>query len=221
MSNNPQYHEIGSPAQPMHPQTVQSSRRFIAPIPSYLALIGFLVIPLAFGDGEQSAHVNKTVTVIVASALIGAAYALSLVLVLFYFYERMFLINSVLVPGLTSNILALFNVLINILCRGLLPMSLLETLSLSFSAAFAFLHALGALWLYARDVNESIGVESNRGTILLTDEEMQRQQLRRLLEQNSSGKSLSPRAVQKTYRVNHPDRLNTFLPPQHQDEYFS
>jgi prophage antirepressor-like protein len=100
-------------------------------------------------------------------------------------------------------------------------MSLLEILSLSFSAAFAFLYALGALWLYARDVNEAIGVESNRGTILLTDEEMQRQQLQRLLEQNSSRKSLTPRAVQKTYRVNHPDRLNSFMPPQHEDGYFS
>jgi hypothetical protein len=86
-------------------------------------------------------------------------------------------------------------------------MGLLEILSLSFSAAFAFLYALGALWLYSRDVN-AIAMDSNRGTILLTDEEMQRQQLQRLLDQNSSRKSLTPKAAQKTFRVNHPGRLS-------------
>ncbi|KAL4917774.1 hypothetical protein BDW62DRAFT_74563 [Aspergillus aurantiobrunneus] len=220
MSTVSQYHELGSPAQPVSQPAGQSSRRFLAPVP-YLALIGFLVMPLAFGDEEQSAHVNKTAAVVVASVLIGIAYSLSLVLVLFNLDERVFLIHSLLVPGLMSNALALFNVLINILCRGILPMGLLEILSLSFSAAFTLLYALGALWFYARDVNEAIGGESNRGTILMTDEEMQRQQLQRLLEQNSSRKSLSPRAVQKTYRINHPDRLNSFLPPQHEDGYFS
>ncbi|BCS26230.1 uncharacterized protein APUU_50941S [Aspergillus puulaauensis] len=217
MSTISQYHEIGSPAQPVSQPTGKPSRRFLAPVASHLALVGFLVMPLAFGDEP---HVNKTVTVIVASILIGIAYSLSLFLVLLHFDERMHLIQSLLVPCLISNALALFNVLINILCRDLLPLGLLEILCLSFSAAFAFLYALCALWLYSRDVNEAVG-NSNRGTILLTDEEMQRQQLRRLLEQNSSRKSLSPRAVQKTYRVNHPDRLNSFLPPPNEEGYFS
>ncbi|KAL4871307.1 hypothetical protein BDV12DRAFT_164580 [Aspergillus spectabilis] len=221
MSGSSQYHEIGSPAQPISQQAGPSSWKSLAPVSSQLALVGFLVIPLAFGDEEKSAHVNKTATVVAASIMIGLAYSLSFFLVLVRFEERTFVIHSVLVPGLISNILSLFNVIINIICRDILPMSLLEILSLSFSATFAFLYALGALWLYAHDVNEAIGVESNRGTILLTDEEMQRQQLQRLLEQNSSRKSLTPRAVQKTYRVNHPDRLNSFMPPQHEDGYFS
>jgi hypothetical protein len=101
-----------------------------------------------------------------------------------------------------------------------MPMGLLEILSLSFSAAFAFLYALGALWLYSRDVN-AIAMDSNRGTILLTDEEMQRQQLQRLLDQNSSRKSLTPKAAQKTFRVNHPGRLSSFPPPRHEDGYYS
>lgn len=54
----------------------------------------FLVMPLAFGDEP---HVNKTVTVIVASILIGIAYSLSLFLVLLHFDERMHLIQSLLV----------------------------------------------------------------------------------------------------------------------------
>lgn len=51
-------------------------------------------MPLAFGDEP---HVNKTVTVIVASILIGIAYSLSLFLVLLHFDERMHLIQSLLV----------------------------------------------------------------------------------------------------------------------------
>ncbi|KAL4742200.1 hypothetical protein BDV11DRAFT_167461 [Aspergillus similis] len=177
-------------------------------------------MPLAFGDAENSvtAHVNKTAAVVVASVLIGLAYSSSLVLFLFHLEERMLLIQSLLVPGLICNALALFNVLINILCRDLLPLDLLKILSLSLSTAAAFIYALGALWLYSGDVNEAIAGNSNGGTILLTDEEMQRQQLQRLLEQNSSRNSLSPRAIQKTYRVNHPDRINSFLPPPHRTE---
>ncbi|KAL4940371.1 hypothetical protein BDV06DRAFT_196791 [Aspergillus oleicola] len=222
MSTMSHHYEVGSPAQPAsQPElTGKSPRRFLAPVSSYLALIGFLVMPLAFGDDEKTANVNKTATVIVASILIGMAYSLSLFLILYYSDERAFLIHSLLVPSLISNSLALFNVLLNILCRNLLPLALLETLSLSFSTAFTFLYALGALWLYSRGVGGTSGGEPNRGTILLTDEEMQRQQLQRLLEQNSSRKSLSPRAVQKTYRVNHPDRINSFMPPPHEDGYF-
>jgi hypothetical protein len=55
------------------------------------------VIPLAFGDEEKSAHVNKTATVVAASIMIGIAYSLSLFLVLFHFEERTFVIYSVLV----------------------------------------------------------------------------------------------------------------------------
>ncbi|KAL4818582.1 hypothetical protein BDW67DRAFT_156870 [Aspergillus spinulosporus] len=214
------YHEIGSPGQPARqPPGQGSSWRFLALASSYSALVGFLVMPLAFGDAENSdtAHVNKTATVVVASVLIGLAYSSSLVLFLFHFDERMLLIQSLLVPGVTCNALALFNVLINILFRNLLPLHLLEILSLSLSIAAAFMYALGALWLYSREVNGAIAGDSNGGTILLTDEEMQRQQLQRLLEQNSSRKSWSPRAVQKTYRVNHPDRVNSFLPPSHEE----
>ncbi|KAL4948666.1 hypothetical protein BDW69DRAFT_89082 [Aspergillus filifer] len=180
-------------------------------------------MPLAFGDEDETANANKTATVVVASLLIGMAYSLSLFLILYYSEERTFLVHSLLVPSLITNSLALLNVLLNIFCRGLLHLALLETLSLSFSAAFTFLYAVGALWIYSRDASGTNGgePEPNRGTILLTDEEMQRQQLQRLLEQNSSRRSLSPRAVQKTYRVNHPDRINSFLPPPHEDGYFS
>ncbi|KAL4747691.1 hypothetical protein BDW72DRAFT_182030 [Aspergillus terricola var. indicus] len=220
MATASHYHEIGSPGQPARqPPGQGSSWRYLALASSYSALVGFLVMPLAFGDAEKSgtAHVNKTAAVVVASVLIGLAYSSSLVLFLFHFDERMLLIQWLLVPGLICNALALFNVLINILCRDLLPLDLLGILSLCLSIAAAFMYALGALWLSSRDVNKAIGGDSRGGTILLTDEEMQRQQLQRLLEQNSSRKSLSPRAVQKTYRVNHPDRVNSFLPPPHED----
>jgi hypothetical protein len=60
-------------------------------------LVRFLVLPLAFGDEDKSANVNKTATVIIASILIGIAYSASLFLVLCYYDERTFLIHSLLV----------------------------------------------------------------------------------------------------------------------------
>ncbi|KAL4809214.1 hypothetical protein BDV18DRAFT_131441 [Aspergillus unguis] len=179
--------------------------------------IRFLVMPLAF-NAEGSSRVNETATVIGASVLIGAAYSSSLFLIVFYFSDRSFLIRSILVPSFVCSTLSLFNVLIHIFCRGLLPLALLEIMSLSLSGAFTLLYGLCALWLYSRDVNDTIA-QSDQGTILLTDEEMQRQQLQRLLE-NSTRKSSSPKVVQKTYRVNHPNRLNSFLPPSHEEGYF-
>lgn len=196
-----------------------------------------MVVPSAFKEAEKSSRINETAVIIAGSVLIGASYLSSLCLILFNFHERAFLIQSLLVyvchclykersakltlrsPGLVSNALALFNVLINVFCRDLLPLTLLEIVSLSFPAAFSVLYALCALWLYSRDVNATAAVEPDQGTALMTDEEMQRQQLQRLLE-SSSRKSLSPRMVQKTYQVNHPDRLNSFLPPPHEDGYF-
>ncbi|KAI9372425.1 hypothetical protein BJX61DRAFT_449278 [Aspergillus egyptiacus] len=216
-----QYHELGSIVQPVNQRAEQSSRRYLALASSHLALIGFLVMPLAFDNAEKSPHVNRTAIVISASILIGVAHLFSLSLALLYHRERRLLIHSVLIPHLISGSLAVLNVLLNIFCRGPIPLDLLEILTLSFSVAFAFLYAVWALWLFALDVNEATVGASNCGTILLTDEEMQRQQLQRLLEQNSSRKSLSPRAVQKTYQVNHPERLNSFLPPPHDDGYFT
>ncbi|PTU22935.1 hypothetical protein P175DRAFT_0431098 [Aspergillus ochraceoroseus IBT 24754] len=248
-SSHIQYQELGgwsTPAQPIPQEDpVRGIWKFLAGVSSHLALIGFLVISLAFGSPENPPHVNKTATVVVSAVLIGIAYSLSFCLVLLHIHDRIFLIHSVLMyvffffgprmrplyaiccptltssgPCLISNLFALFNVVLNILCRNFLPMGLLETLSMSFSATFAFLYALGALWLYARDVNEGIRVESNGATILLTDEEMQRQQLQRLLEQNSPRKVLSPKAMQKTFRVNVPARLNSFMPPPREGGYY-
>lgn len=41
MSTISQYHEIGSPAQPVSQPTGKPSRRFLAPVASHLALVGY------------------------------------------------------------------------------------------------------------------------------------------------------------------------------------
>lgn len=79
------------------------------------------------------------------------------------------------------------------------------------SSACGFVYVLAALWIYGKDVTPG-GARSGSddATALLTEEEMQRQQLRSLLEQGrrEGMKSPSPRTMQKTFRVDGPEHLN-------------
>lgn len=116
--------------------------------------------------------------------------------------------------------------IINVLCRDLLPIGQIEAASLGLACAFAFLHALGALWVYGRMVAEETRAHGSKNdAALLTEEEMQRQQLLRLLQENK--KNCSPKVAQKTFQVKVPERINpgkgwdTFMPPPHEVGYFS
>ncbi|PYH96677.1 hypothetical protein BO71DRAFT_320136 [Aspergillus ellipticus CBS 707.79] len=222
-------------------ETVSALWRFFAACSSHLVLLGFLVLPMAFGAGEKAnTHADKTSTIIAASVLIVTGYMISLMLVCFQSHVRTYLLNSLFLyapplfsqlqplksnpfyrPCLTTNILSLINVLLNILCRNLQPLGTLEAASLGLPSAFAFLYAMGALWT-------CITVEPrgcDNGSPLLTEEEMQRQQLQRLLDKNSS-KGLSPKMAQKTFRVEGPERIHpgkgwdTFTPPPRRDDSY-
>ncbi|PLB48254.1 hypothetical protein P170DRAFT_476879 [Aspergillus steynii IBT 23096] len=208
------------------PEHVRSSWRFLASLSSNLLLIGFLVIPLAFESPTQE-PVSKVNSVVAAAVLIGFADALVLILICFQYDKREYLIRSIYLPGLTANLIGLLNVILNILCRDLLPIGDVEAASLGLACSFAFLHALGALWVYGRMVAEETRMYGPKNeAALLTEEEMQRQQLLRLLQENNK-KGTSPKVTQKTFQVKVPERINpgkgwdTFMPPPHEEGYFA
>ncbi|PYI04155.1 hypothetical protein BO78DRAFT_373577 [Aspergillus sclerotiicarbonarius CBS 121057] len=201
-------------------ETVSAFWRFLAAFSSYLMLVGFLVLPFAFGNAENQTHTDKTSMIIAASVLIAIGYSTSLMLVCFQGHERTYLLHSLFLPCTASNLLALLNVLLNVLCRSL-PLGTLEIASLSLPSAFALLYAAGALWSYASDI--FVVTRVTKKETPLTEEELQRLQLQRLLDHNS--KAPSPKVVQKTFRVSAPQHINpgkgwdTFTPARRDDGY--
>lgn len=115
-------------------------------------------------------------------------------------------------PCLCSSLLGLFNVVFNIVCRNLFPLNSLEKVGMGLPSAFGVVYALAALWTYGKDSFQSGETQpvSEDATILLSEEEMQRRQLVALLElgRKNGEKSPSPRDVQKTFKVDGPERLN-------------
>ncbi|OJJ87690.1 uncharacterized protein ASPGLDRAFT_42737 [Aspergillus glaucus CBS 516.65] len=193
--------------------------KFLAVLPPNLLLVGYLILPVAFkepGPGSEpdsNVHINKAAIVIVASVLIAVAYVSSLVLVLAQSHNGSFAIQSVYIPCLCSSLLGLFNVVFNIVARNIFPLNSLEKVGMGLPSAFGLVYALAALWTYGKDTIYSTETQTQsvpEATVLLTEEEMQRRQLVALLEQGwkNGGKSPSPRDLQKTFKVDGPERLN-------------
>ncbi|XRM36804.1 hypothetical protein ABZX51_000292 [Aspergillus tubingensis] len=219
-------------------ETISTFWRFLASSSSYLVLAGFLVLPLAFTSSNNNPNnentttppTDPTTTIIAASVLIAIGYTITLMLIFFQRHERQYLLHSIYIPNTTTSLLSLLNILLNILCRNPTqspgPLSPVQTTSLVLPSVFAFLYALGALSIYAGDMCIFTTTTSSSGygggdrgrqrkkgknnqLLPLTEEEMQRQQLQRLLDQNSSPRrGPSPRVVQKTFRVSAPERIN-------------
>ncbi|KAL5364954.1 hypothetical protein BJX96DRAFT_5182 [Aspergillus floccosus] len=214
------------PPPPSQGYTVRSAWRFMGALSSYLLLVGYIVIPLSFG-AEDSTHVSKANTLVAAAVLIAFAYTLSFMIACFQYDQRDYLLHSVFLPCLACDLIGLLNVLVNIFGRGLLPLDRLEVVCISLPSAFAFVYAIGVLWIWAQ---QTIDEMPDRGTPLLTEEEQQRQQLLRLLqEDNGSRKRRSRKSARSTFSVHVPERINpgkgwnTFMPtPSPREEgYYS
>ncbi|GES59540.1 hypothetical protein ATEIFO6365_0003082000 [Aspergillus terreus] len=193
------------PSPPSQGDTVRSAWRFMGALSSYLLLVGYIVIPLAFG-ADDSTHVNKANALVAAAVLIAFAYTLSFMIACFQYDQGDYLLHSVFLPCLASDLIGLLNVLLNIFGRDLLPLDRLEIVCISLPSAFAFVYAIGALWIWAQ---QTIDEMPDQGTPLLTEEEQQRQQLLRLLhEDNGSRKRRSRKSAQSTFSVHVPERIN-------------
>ncbi|KAL4895662.1 hypothetical protein BDV59DRAFT_142497 [Aspergillus ambiguus] len=217
------------PPPPSQEDTVRSPWRFMGALSSYLLLIGYIVIPLSFG-ADDSTHVNKASTLVAAAVLIAFAYTLSFMLACFQYDQQGYLLHSVFLPCLVSNVIALLNIVLNILGRGLLPLDRLEVVCITLPGAFAFVYAVGALWIWAQKTLDSMPPDTDN-TPLLTEEEQQRQQLLRLLQEEERGswRRRARRSTQGTFSMQVPERINpgkgwsTFMPtPSPREEgYYS
>ncbi|KAF9883173.1 hypothetical protein FE257_003893 [Aspergillus nanangensis] len=175
----------------------------------FMAALSYIVVPLAIGADEKNSPVNKVDTFVAAVVLIAVAYALSFILALFQYHQRKYLLHSIFIPCLISNMVGLLNVILNILCRNLLPIGRLATVSLALPCGFGFIYALCALWVYALDVLDETRISrGDRETPLLTEDEQQRQQLLRLLQKDQSKKRWSAKSTKNTFQVQVPERIN-------------
>lgn len=109
--------------------------------------------------------------------------------------------------------LGLVNAVINILVRDLLPIGQVTTVAIALSTISTGCYGAAALYhLMSFDSNLSFrrqrkpknSLWSDDGTALISEDDMQRQQLRNLLKQ-SSNRSPSPDASQHTFRIDLPE----------------
>lgn len=102
-------------------------------------------------------------------------------------------------PHLIVNLVALFNVLLNVLARNLLPLNALRVVSVGLPSAFSVIYGLAACLVFF-EYGSSQGHRAEDGTPLLSQEEMQRRQLLRLLQEQNTG-THTPRGTDNTYRL--------------------
>lgn len=130
-------------------------------------------------------------------------------------------------PCFVSNLIGALNVLLNVLCRDLLPFDRLEVVSLSLPCGFTFVYAFCALWMWGYDVLDG---SLEQSTPLLSEEEQQRQQFYRLLQADNSKNRHSRKSMRSSFHQVHvPDHINpgkgwnTFMPsPSPREEgYYS
>lgn len=105
-------------------------------------------------------------------------------------------------PFVIINLIALFNILLNIFARDLFPLSALRVVSIGLPSAFTLIHG-GAAILICHGNGSSGGHRTGHDVPLLSEEEMQRRQLARLLGDRSAASS-SPNINHSTYRLEIP-----------------
>lgn len=116
-------------------------------------------------------------------------------------------------PCFSSSFLGLINAVINVLIRDLLPVGQVTVVALTLSAISTGCYAAAALYhlmsfepnfSFRRQKKPKDSLWSDDGTALLTEDDMQRQQLRNLLKQTTN-RSPSPDVSQHTFRIDLPE----------------
>ncbi|PKY09104.1 hypothetical protein P168DRAFT_287175 [Aspergillus campestris IBT 28561] len=116
------------------------------------------------------------------------------------FRDRHYVIYSLILPQIPTNLLGVLNALLNIFIRGLLPIHSREVAAIALPGAVAFFCTLAALSLHAlSSIRITRRSTPSREKVLPTEEELQRQQLLRLL-QEKNGKRAS-KGVHSTFKM--------------------
>ncbi|KAK2762115.1 hypothetical protein FQN54_001122 [Arachnomyces sp. PD_36] len=161
----------------------------LATIASWLILAGFLTFPLAFEGQQGELQASRAALLTLAVSLTSFGY---------------------LIPCFSSSLLGLFNSVINIAVRNLQPLGQVTIVALALSAISTVCYGAAALYhlmsfdkLNIRGRKKKNSLWSDDGTALLSEDDMQRQQLRNLLKQTSN-RSPSPEISQNTFRIDLP-----------------
>ncbi|KAJ5188027.1 hypothetical protein N7491_004350 [Penicillium cf. griseofulvum] len=163
-----------------------------------LQLVGYMILAVVVSSPPHELRINVTVSTVAGFVLVGASYGVSGLIALAQCHQMMFLLHSIFIPYSTMNLLALLNILLHIEGRSL-QMNALHIVNICLPSTFSMCYALAASLVY----RESRRRRMEEGMPLLTDEEMQRRQLLRLLgERNTSAPS--PELVRNTYRFDLP-----------------
>ncbi|KAJ5919424.1 hypothetical protein N7466_010367 [Penicillium verhagenii] len=167
-----------------------------------LLLVGYLLLAVVFDNSDANTHINHTPAVVAALFFIALANVSSFGIAFFQRHQPLFLLRSLFMPFVIINLIALFNFLLNVFARDLFPLSALRVIAIGLTSAFALVHGGIAILIY-HEYEYDGSPRTNRGTPLLSDEEMQRRQLARLLGDRSAG-APSPDIVNSTYRLEIP-----------------
>ncbi|KAL8981883.1 MAG: hypothetical protein Q9205_003452 [Flavoplaca limonia] len=178
-----------------------------------LIVIGFLVFPAAFPN-DRTEGLTSRASAIVAGVLLVIGYVSATILSLVC-KSWLFRMDVIYVPCLFSSIMGLINVTIRLgqshNMHSIWDSSSIAALVLAATSSaiylvltlitFRSIHRVRARDAMHRHHSDS---ESYH---LLPEDEMQRQQLLRLLLQRESSKKVSPNASQSTFRIDLPDSL--------------
>jgi hypothetical protein len=186
-------------------------------IRSLTIILGFsyVILAVAISNTQDTLRIDITASITCAFVFVGVSYILSALVVFRQRHQKLFLIHYVFwyvfgpheidvaandpSPYSILNLLALFNALFHVFARDL-PLNTLRVTSIGLPAAFSAIYPLAALFVNRE--NSSSRPHREDGTPLLSDEEMQRRQMLRLLQDQSSAPS--PDLIRNTYRFDLP-----------------
>ncbi|KAJ5409268.1 uncharacterized protein N7487_003627 [Penicillium crustosum] len=164
-----------------------------------LQLVGYMVLAVVVGSPAHELRINATVSTVTAFTFAGVSYGVSALIALAQRRQGLFLLHSIFIPYSTMNLLALLNILFHIHGRSL-QINTLQIINICVPTAFSACYALAGILIY----RECGHHQAEEGTPLLTDEEMQRRQLLRLLEERNTS-APPPDLVRNTYRFDLPE----------------
>ncbi|KAJ5378634.1 hypothetical protein N7509_011753 [Penicillium cosmopolitanum] len=187
-----------------HAKYVSKPWRLMTAASAILLLLGYLILPVVFSDADDTIRIDQTASTVFALFFIGIGYTGSIAIAFFQRRKKIFLLRSVFVPYLTINLLSLFNVIFNILGRGLVPLSALRVVGIGLPSTFSVIYGLSAFLMYREySPHDEQGEDDTPLLVRVNPEDLTRTQLRRLLEERNSG-APSPDIVHSTYRLDLP-----------------
>ncbi|CAI7565562.1 unnamed protein product [Penicillium bialowiezense] len=189
MSNH-QYESVYATQPPMG---ISSGWKVAAAFSPAAQLVGYMMLAIVIGDTSQELHFNHTATassaiVIIALTLLALVWITSA-----KWQQRVFLLH-LFTTCIVVNALALINVVLHITGNNA-AMGGLQITGICLPVASSMICALAA-WIRYYDTQQS-------DSAALSEEEMQRRQLKGLLNRQSS--IPSPELVRNTYRFDLPE----------------